>query len=130
MDTTKTSALITGVTTVGVPVTDQDRALDFYVGTLGFDMRLDAALPSGQRFIMVSPSGSNGPTIALECAALGRPAGVETGIRFTTADAGETHAALQARQVHVEELLRWPGVPPMFAFLDQDGNRLEIVQEA
>ncbi len=25
-------------------------------------------------------------------------------------------------------LLRWPGVPPMFAFRDQDGNGLEIVE--
>ncbi len=25
---------ITGVRTIGVPVTDQDRAVDFYVGTL------------------------------------------------------------------------------------------------
>ena len=32
---------ITGVRTVGVPVTDQDRALDFYTGTLGFTKRLD-----------------------------------------------------------------------------------------
>jgi catechol 2,3-dioxygenase-like lactoylglutathione lyase family enzyme len=27
---------ITDVRTVGVPVRDQDRAIDFYVGTLGF----------------------------------------------------------------------------------------------
>jgi lactoylglutathione lyase len=25
-------------------------------------------------------------------------------------------------------VLRWPGVPPMFAFRDQDGNGLEIVE--
>jgi hypothetical protein len=24
--------------------------------------------------------------------------------------------------------LRWPGVPPMFAFRDQDRNRMEIVE--
>lgn len=28
----------------------------------------------------------------------------------------------------VDELLKWPGVPPMFAFRDQDGNGLEIIQ--
>jgi hypothetical protein len=27
-------------------------------------------------------------------------------------------------------VLRWPGVPPMFAFRDQDANRLEIVERA
>jgi hypothetical protein len=25
--------------------------------------------------------------------------------------------------------LRWPGVPPMFSFRDQDGNGLELVQQ-
>jgi len=46
---------ITGVHTVGVPVTDQDRALDFYVGTLGFDKRLDADMGGGRRWIEVAP---------------------------------------------------------------------------
>jgi hypothetical protein len=32
--------------------------------------------------------------------------------------------------VEVGELLRWPGVPAMFALHDQDGNRLEIVEAA
>jgi lactoylglutathione lyase len=26
-------------------------------------------------------------------------------------------------------VLRWPGVPPMFAFRDQDGNGMEIVEQ-
>jgi catechol 2,3-dioxygenase-like lactoylglutathione lyase family enzyme len=25
-------------------------------------------------------------------------------------------------------VLRWPGVPPMFAFRDPDGNGLEIIE--
>jgi catechol 2,3-dioxygenase-like lactoylglutathione lyase family enzyme len=27
-------------------------------------------------------------------------------------------------------VLRWPGVPPMFAFRDPDGNGLEIIEAA
>jgi catechol 2,3-dioxygenase-like lactoylglutathione lyase family enzyme len=46
---------ITGVHTVGVPVTDQDRAIDFYVGTLGFSKRLDADMGGGRRWIEVAP---------------------------------------------------------------------------
>jgi catechol 2,3-dioxygenase-like lactoylglutathione lyase family enzyme len=126
---THTSIDITGITTVGVPVTDQDRALDFYVGILGFEKRLDAPLPTGQRWIVVAPPGSPGPTIALECAAENRPAGIETGIRLTTPDAEVAHAALRSGEVRVDKLLRWPDVPPMFAFRDQDDNRLEIVQD-
>jgi hypothetical protein len=69
-------------------------------------------------------------TIALMPPREGVPTGVETGIRLTTADAAAVHADLQARGVDVGELMRWPGVPVMFAVRDQDGNGLEIVQAA
>jgi catechol 2,3-dioxygenase-like lactoylglutathione lyase family enzyme len=38
------------------------------------------------------------------------------------------HQYLRSQNVAVDELLRWEGVPPMFAFRDPDGNGLEIVQ--
>jgi lactoylglutathione lyase len=31
--------------------------------------------------------------------------------------------------VDVDEVLRWPGVPPMFAFRDADGNGMEIIEQ-
>jgi len=34
-------------------------------------------------------------------------------------------ADLRGRRVDVDELLRWPGVPAMFAFRDEDGNGLK-----
>lgn len=37
-----TATHIIEVATVGIPVTDQDRALEFYVGTLGFEKRRDS----------------------------------------------------------------------------------------
>jgi lactoylglutathione lyase len=115
--------------TVGVPVTDQERALAFYVDTLGFEKRLDAPLSEGRRWIEVAPAGAT-TTVALVVAHEGMPAGVETGIRFTTEHADADQAELQARGVDADEVLRWQGVPPMFAFRDQDGNGLEIVEEA
>ncbi len=122
------STAITGVRTIGVPVTDQDRALEFYVGTLGLDKRLDAPVERlGGRWIEVAPPGST-TTIALVPAHPGATTGVETGIRLTTADAASLHKEMVARGVDVDELLRWEGVPPMFAFRDPDGNGLEIVE--
>ncbi|HEY4464460.1 MAG TPA: hypothetical protein VGN41_17470 [Streptosporangiaceae bacterium] len=76
--------------------------------------------------IEVAPPGS-ATSIALIAAKEGMPAAVETGIRLMAEDAPALHAELLARGVDVGELLRWPGVPPMFAFRDQDGNGLEIV---
>src|SRR5438309_10250257 len=57
-------------------------------------------------------------------------AGVETGIRLVTVDADAEHVRLKGHGVDVGEVLRWPGVPPMFMFRDPDGNRLEIVERA
>ena len=120
---------ISDVLTVGVPVTNQDRALEFYVDTLGFEKRRDFPMGGGRRWIEVAPPGAT-TTIALVTAHEGVPAGVETGVRFTTADADGDHAALRASGVQADDVLRWPGVPAMFAFRDCDGNGLEIVEEA
>jgi hypothetical protein len=67
-------------------------------------------------------------TLALVPTREGLPTGVQTGIRLAARDAAAIHADLQARGVSVGELLRWPGVPPMFDLHDEDGNRLELVE--
>jgi lactoylglutathione lyase len=122
------STRITQVGTVGVPVTDQDRALDFYLGKLGFEKRLDGTFGQGERWIEVAPPGST-TTIALVRTREEAATGVDTGIRFSTQDAEADHTDLRARGVDAdEEVLHWPGVPPMFAFRDPDGNRLVIVE--
>jgi catechol 2,3-dioxygenase-like lactoylglutathione lyase family enzyme len=119
---------ITDIRTVGVPVTDQDRSLAFYLTKLGFEKRLDAPFGEGRRWIEVAPPGA-AITIALVPVREGVPAGVETGIRFTTEDADADHAALRARGVDTDpEIMRLPGVPAMFYFQDPDGNRLVIVE--
>ena len=121
---------IDDVLTIGVPVSDQDRALQFYLHQLGFEKRRDVPVPQfGGRWIEVAPTGAT-VTLALVPARENTPAGVQTGIRLKTGDAAAVHSELQARGVEVGELLRWPGVPAMFTLHDQDGNRLEIVEAA
>lgn len=124
--TDRTKARINGVRIVGVPVSDQDRALDFYVGTLGFEKLMDAPVEQlGGRWIELSPPRP-AVAIALTPANDNVPAGVDTGIRFTTDDAAALHAQLCDDGVDVDELLRWEGIPPMFEFRDPDGNVLYV----
>lgn len=69
--------------TIGVPVSDQDRAVDFYLEKLRLEKRRD--VPFGQfagRWIEVGPPGAT-ITIALVPAREERPAGMETGIPLT-----------------------------------------------
>jgi lactoylglutathione lyase len=121
---------ISNIHTIGVPVSDQTGALEFYVGVLGLQKRSDVAVEQfGGRWIEVAPEQAQ-VTIALVPARADTPSGVETGIRLTTSDAAGLHAELAARGVEVGELLRWPGVPAMFKLRDRDGNGLEIVETA
>lgn len=120
---------VTRMLTVGVPVRDQDRALDFYSNVLGLGKRMDVPIGGGARWIELTPP-SGGTTIALTLANPETPAGVETGIRLCAPDADAFRQHLLDNGASADEVLRWPGVPPMFKFRDQDGNGLEIVQEA
>jgi lactoylglutathione lyase len=124
----QSTARVTAVRTVGIPVTDQDRALDFYVGVLGLEKRMDAPVPQlGGRWIEVAPPGSS-TSLALVPARADLRSVVETGVRLSTGSAAAVHEELRGRGVDVGDLLTWPGVPPMFALRDPDGNGLEIVE--
>jgi catechol 2,3-dioxygenase-like lactoylglutathione lyase family enzyme len=118
---------ITDVRAVAVPVTDQDRAVEYYTQALGFETRLDAPIGPGQRWIEVAPSGAT-TSIALVLSSDTAPAGVDTGVRFTTKDADADNAALRSRGADVDDVLRWEGVPPMFVLRDPDGNSLYVVE--
>lgn len=128
MTGTPTTTRISDVRTVGVPVSDQQRAVEFYGRVLGFEIRMDSPFPGG-RWIEVAAPGAT-TSIALAAAQEGTATGVDTGIRFSTADATADHRTLAAAGVDVDaEVLHFPGVPPMFSFRDPDGNTLYVVEQ-
>jgi catechol 2,3-dioxygenase-like lactoylglutathione lyase family enzyme len=128
---TKTRTQITQVGTVIVPVRDQDRALEFYLDTLGFEKRTDVPYGEGERWVEVAPPGA-ATTIAIVPPREGESAGVETRVGFTTEDIDSDHENLRARGVDADEAVMRMGdpVPPMFFFRDQDGNSLLVVEQA
>uniref|UniRef100_UPI0033DEDCFF VOC family protein n=1 Tax=Streptomyces milbemycinicus TaxID=476552 RepID=UPI0033DEDCFF len=127
-DSTK-GTRITELGRVAVPVSDQDRALDFYVGTLGFEKRADVPFGDGHRWIEVAPVGG-ATAISLVLPREGQSPGVETGVIFVSEDIDSDHATLLACGVDADpEVIRWGApVPPMFGFRDPDGNSFMIVQ--
>jgi len=127
----QTSTRITQVGTVIVPVADQDRALEFYTGTLGFEKRMDVPMGEAMRWIEVAPQGAI-TTIAIVPPREGDPVGVETRIALNTPDIEADHADLKGRGVDVDQDISrmGDGVPPMFWMRDQDGNILLVVETA
>ena len=127
---TQTTTHFSTISLVIVGVSDQDRALDFYVGTLGFEKTADTPFGDGDRWVEVStPNGET--TIALANPhGRGEAGGAMTGISLATPDVDAAHEHLRASGADIDDILRMePPVPPMFFFRDQDGNTLLAVQE-
>ncbi len=142
MAETASTTHITEVATVIVPVSNQDRAIEFYVETLGFEPRADFRYGEGERWVEVAPPGAT-TRVALVPSREGQPAGIETRVTLSTEDVDADHANLRARGVDVDQavmhagdpIVHWggaalAGVPAMFLFRDPDGNSFLIVQQS
>jgi catechol 2,3-dioxygenase-like lactoylglutathione lyase family enzyme len=115
---------------VALTVADTDRAIDFYVNTLGFEKAVDEEIGPGMRWVEFAVAGTP-TTIALSPPPPGTtPGGVVTGICLDTTDIDADHAALQAAGADVDaEVARYGGaIPPMFWIRDPDGNSLIVVE--
>ena len=76
---------ITGVEVLSLPVSDQDRARDFYVDVLGFELLRDAQMQPGMRWVQVAPRGG-GATITFVTWFDSMPAGSNRGLVLETDD--------------------------------------------
>src|SRR5215217_3562301 len=89
VSTTKTR--ISQIGTVCIPVSDQDKMIEFYVDKLGMEKRADVPFGGGYRWVEVAPEGAV-TTIALAPPPEGKPTGnVETGITLQVADIDAEH---------------------------------------
>jgi len=130
MSTVASKLNISKVGRVCVTTADTDRAIGFYVGTLGFEKVVDEPMGPDMRWVEVAIPGAE-TTIALAPPPPGQPAGgSQTGICLDTSDVDGAHAALRDAGADVDaEVTRYGGpVPPMFWLRDPDGNSLIVVQ--
>jgi len=119
---------ITNVGRVMVPVADQDAAIEFYTGKLGFELAADVPFGDGERWVEVAPS-QGGAALALVPPRGTYQTGRMTGVALGSDDPRADHAELAANGVDVDaELVGGDGtVPLLFFFRDLDGNQLMIV---
>ena len=128
--TSTTQAHVDKIATIVIAVSDQERAIEFYVGKLGFAKRVDVPFGDGLRWVEVGV-GDEATTIALapppEGASTG---GKETGISLHTEDIDAYHAQLKDGGVDVDDQVMRLGdpVPPMFWLRDPEGNSLMVVR--
>jgi catechol 2,3-dioxygenase-like lactoylglutathione lyase family enzyme len=125
-----TTSRVSKISTVIIPVSDQDSQIDFYVNKLGLEKRVDIAFGGQYRWVEVA-AGDAETTLALAPPPPdGSPAGNrETGISLYTDDIEGYHAELKSAGVDVDAEVSRMGdpVPPMFWFRDPEGNSLLVV---
>ncbi len=117
--------MIKQIKLAGVFVNDADKAYDFYVNKLGFEVKEDQAMGEGGRWLEVVPPGST-TRLAIATSFPGQTdarVGGFTNIAFSTDDIQATYEKLVARGVNFTEKPTrqvWGDIVAQFA--DPDGN--------
>ena len=125
---TTPTATRAAIATAMFPVSDQDAALSFYTGTLGWEVRSDVRFGADgeHRWLEVAPPGSVA-RLALNPPMGGTPGGAAIGVEVD--DVLAEHARLRAvGGVDLDpEPMQMEGTPLMFALRDPDGNHVWVV---
>jgi catechol 2,3-dioxygenase-like lactoylglutathione lyase family enzyme len=111
---------------VGVPVTDVDRAKEFYVDRVGFVADHDHTVSDEVRFVQLTPPGS-ACSIALGTGLTQMTPGSLDNLQMVVADADAVRAELAERGVEVSEVDEQPWGRFVY-FSDPDGNRWALQQ--
>lgn len=125
---------------VSVPVHDQQKALDFYAGILGFVKKVDMPLGDGNRWLtVVSKSDPEGPEVLLEPAPVHfEPAKVFQEALFTAGipwtqfyvdNIQEEFERLTQLGVEFSMEPKTMGTVVVAVFDDTCGNRIQLVEE-
>jgi catechol 2,3-dioxygenase-like lactoylglutathione lyase family enzyme len=121
---------ITQLGRVIIPVSDQDKALEFYTGKLGFEVRADSPFGDGNRWLEVAPAGSSASVALMPPRPGETPHNDQAFLVFSSKDLDADLAALRERGVDADDPMGGEGsVPRMFFFRDPDGNNLLEVEE-
>jgi predicted enzyme related to lactoylglutathione lyase len=108
---------------VAVPVSDVDRAKDFYVQA-GFNADHDHTVSEDMRFVQLTPPGS-ACSIALGKGITDAEPGSVRGLQVVVANADAARAELAGRGIDVSEVQEFPWGRFVF-FSDPDGNRWAV----
>lgn len=122
-------------------VDDYDRAIDFYVNALGFELREDRALGAmsgnpAKRWVVVAPPGAETGILLAQAAndaqraRIGDQTGGRVGFFLHTDDFRRDHAAMLAKGVRFLETPREETYGTVAVFVDPYGNRWDLLESA
>jgi predicted enzyme related to lactoylglutathione lyase len=114
--------MIKGIKFVGIPVTDQDRALEFYTKKLGFSIATDQPFNDTQRWIELKIPGADTGVVLFTPDGHEKRIGDFQSISFHTKDVQKTYDELTARGVEFTGPPKTADWGSSAIFKDPDGN--------
>ena len=105
---------------ISVPVTDVDRAKEFYVDKVGFTLDHDHTVSEDMRFVQVTPQGS-ACSFSFGKGLTEMPPGSQKGIQIVIPSAEAARDHLRSRGVECTDVDEQPWGRFVF-FADPDGN--------
>ncbi len=118
---------IKAVTVVSVPVSDQERAKEFYVGKLGFDLKRDDRSVPEMRWVQVAPKGGI-TSLTLVTWFESMPPGSVQGLVLASDNIQADYQDFTAKGVEFEGPLKKQPWGTEAVFRDPDGNRIVLQQ--
>jgi catechol 2,3-dioxygenase-like lactoylglutathione lyase family enzyme len=111
---------------VAIPVTDVDRAKEFYVSQVGFNPDHDYQVNADLRFVQLTPPGS-ACSIVLGTGITDMPPGSQRGVQVVVADVAAARDSLLANGVQASDIDVQPW-GSFVTFADPDGNTWALQQ--
>jgi catechol 2,3-dioxygenase-like lactoylglutathione lyase family enzyme len=116
---------VTGIQVLSLPVSDQDRARDFYVDVVGLELVRDAEMQPGMRWVQLAPRGGE-TTITLVTWFDSMPAGSYRGLVLETDDLDADVERLRAHGLQFPDGIQEQPWGRYVTFSDPDGNGLVL----
>lgn len=119
---------------IAIVVDDYDRAIDFYTGALGFELREDSPRGDGKRWVLVAPPGAETALLLAQAAndvqraRIGDQTGGRVGFFLHTDDFRRDHAAMSAKGVRFLEDPREEPYGIVAVFEDPYGNKWDLLE--
>jgi catechol 2,3-dioxygenase-like lactoylglutathione lyase family enzyme len=123
------------IAAISLVVPSYDEALDFYVGTLGFDLVEDTRLSATKRWVLVAPKGATETRLLLaeaasdeQRAAIGRQTGGRVFLFLQSDDFHRDYQSFLRRGVRFLEKPRIEEYGTVAVFQDPFGNKWDLVE--
>ncbi len=118
--------MIKAIKFVSIPTRDQDRALAFYTGKLGFAVQSDQPFDATQRWIELRIPGADTRLVLFTPEGAEDRIGTFANFAFVTDDIDRTYAEFQARGVETMGPPKKADWGSSLMFKDADGNQLLV----